>query len=1139
LQTLRGEGLTVGPRELIWLHHLFKQAPILERERFQEMLGCVLAKTPAQRRRFDGLFDLWLDKVSGSPTGRTLLTPAETNSKTSEKPSAEENVPAGPKPPKPRARWGKAITLGVEVGILLFLLEFLINLPYISMEKIHSITVDHITTPPIFPGQGTDAALPDQPTPHYWSWVPKIEKPEVVTSPFWPLLGFGLVTLGLTGWLWRRYQHAVRLPEGLAPPAPGPDWLPLLPPESTGPELLSAEQVRNAVWSVGRFISEEYTPKLDLPRTVAATARAGGIAMLKHQRALYDREVWLWMDEQAEQPALLRLARELQSSLQRAGLPVRSAWFYGLPYQLTWEEGYGFDPLVWEGHRGSVIVAILTDGQSLLRAWQNAHRRPRLKRSLHALGQWPRLAFVEFAPNGPRLAGLLEGFEIPCIGPDALPLFLGEHPEIRRAALATAFSAGARRLWAAAACLDGDAIDDATALALHRHLDSDLPALAIQALWRSGTLQAGRLSWSARQRAEHLNWLSRAERLDPSRPVPASSLLGQALSFWRARYTRERAQRRRRESALKPWRDTQADRELRFKQALVDLWDRPEQAARRLYALFKAKDDGTFRQALDKALPRYYPSDLYRLATHEPQAIRLPWNFQAVPARAHYLFALMGLGGKRLNLQSQIQPTGGFALLLGVITGLGVAAIGASLTTVGTNEACQFQVTHSVFDHPVFRRFTICKWQRTGPDRYRYVVGAPKHLVSDVTSAGQTVTLDWRWEARPNVQQLDGAQLWHAGTLPQPLRACAEHWPRRSLAVIAADPDGDIAARRLATRLLDRGGVDTVLLGTDWPRHLDTLTGGARIASAQDQLLVILPPDAQPPPALDFPGEVAAVRAGDFEELARALKFPGARKVSEVWGGESELRLWGGPEVAGEVGGMELVTVCGGTFSMGSPDDEKGALSNEHPRHPVTLDTFAIGKFEVTFAEYDQFAKATGRRNPVDEGWGRGNRPVINVSWDEARAFCQHYKLDKLDLPTEAQWEYAARAGTITAYWWGDDIGRNRANCYNCGSQWDNKETAPVGSFDPNPSGLHDTAGNVWEWTRDCYQSDLYKNRKADQTTLDPLVDSMACKYRSLRGGSFDLSAEDLRSAVRGWNGPGDWGRISGFRCVRAPRRQP
>jgi uncharacterized protein with von Willebrand factor type A (vWA) domain len=99
LQTLRGEGLTVGPRELIWLHHLFKQAPVLERERLQEMLGCVLAKTPAQRRRFDGLFDLWLDKVSDSPTGRALLTPGKITSKTSEKLPAEENAPPGPKPP--------------------------------------------------------------------------------------------------------------------------------------------------------------------------------------------------------------------------------------------------------------------------------------------------------------------------------------------------------------------------------------------------------------------------------------------------------------------------------------------------------------------------------------------------------------------------------------------------------------------------------------------------------------------------------------------------------------------------------------------------------------------------------------------------------------------------------------------------------------------------------------------------------------------------------------------------------------------------------------------------------------------------------------------------------------------------------
>jgi len=124
------------------------------------------------------------------------------------------------------------------------------------------------------------------------------------------------------------------------------------------------------------------------------------------------------------------------------------------------------------------------------------------------------------------------------------------------------------------------------------------------------------------------------------------------------------------------------------------------------------------------------------------------------------------------------------------------------------------------------------------------------------------------------------------------------------------------------------------------------------------------------------------------------------------------------------------------------------------------------------FEEYDRFCAATGRKQPNDKGWGRGKRPVINVTWDDAVAYTawlsretgQDYR-----LPTEAEWEYAARGGTQTAYWWGNEIGRNKANCYDCGSRWDLKQTAPVGSFSANPFGLYDTAGNVWEWTCSVY----------------------------------------------------------------------
>ncbi|MEN8221031.1 MAG: SUMF1/EgtB/PvdO family nonheme iron enzyme [Pseudomonadota bacterium] len=122
--------------------------------------------------------------------------------------------------------------------------------------------------------------------------------------------------------------------------------------------------------------------------------------------------------------------------------------------------------------------------------------------------------------------------------------------------------------------------------------------------------------------------------------------------------------------------------------------------------------------------------------------------------------------------------------------------------------------------------------------------------------------------------------------------------------------------------------------------------------------------------------------------------------------------------------GPEMVWIPAGTFRMG--DIQGGGHDNEKPVHQVSVSRFAIGKYEVTFAEYDKFAQATGRKKPNDRGWGRGNRPVINVSWHDATAYAEWLSQQtgqKYRLPTEAEWEYAARAGTTTKYWWGNQMG--------------------------------------------------------------------------------------------------------------------
>ena len=225
-----------------------------------------------------------------------------------------------------------------------------------------------------------------------------------------------------------------------------------------------------------------------------------------------------------------------------------------------------------------------------------------------------------------------------------------------------------------------------------------------------------------------------------------------------------------------------------------------------------------------------------------------------------------------------------------------------------------------------------------------------------------------------------------------------------------------------------------------------------------------------------------------------------------------------------------MVVIPAGRFRMGCVSG-RDCRDREHPVHEVRVETFELSKYEVTFEEYDRFTAATGRDRSGDDGWGRGRRPVIRVSWEDAVAYTKWLSEqtgERYRLPTEAEWEYAARAGSVTAYSWGNEIGSNRANCDGCGSQWDNRQTAPVGLFSPNGWGLHDLHGNVWEWVQDC-RNESYRGAPVDGSAWE----SGDCSQRVLRGGSWYSSPWFLRSAVRSRDGTSSRGDDIGFRVAR------
>jgi formylglycine-generating enzyme required for sulfatase activity len=220
----------------------------------------------------------------------------------------------------------------------------------------------------------------------------------------------------------------------------------------------------------------------------------------------------------------------------------------------------------------------------------------------------------------------------------------------------------------------------------------------------------------------------------------------------------------------------------------------------------------------------------------------------------------------------------------------------------------------------------------------------------------------------------------------------------------------------------------------------------------------------------------------------------------------------------------QMIVVPAGSFTMGSPTNEPQRGANEGPQHRVIFARqFAVGKFAVTFDEWDACVADGGCNGyePDDQGWGRGQRPVINVPFDSATnyvAWLSHKTGNAYRLLTEAEWEYAARGGTSTAYYWGDEIGKGNAVCVGCGSKWDGKQTAPVGSFAANQFGLFDMAGNATQWVQDCYELN-YLGAPADGSawTRGTALGNGGgdCGHRVVRGGSWHDGPQGLRMTYR------------------------
>jgi formylglycine-generating enzyme required for sulfatase activity len=258
-----------------------------------------------------------------------------------------------------------------------------------------------------------------------------------------------------------------------------------------------------------------------------------------------------------------------------------------------------------------------------------------------------------------------------------------------------------------------------------------------------------------------------------------------------------------------------------------------------------------------------------------------------------------------------------------------------------------------------------------------------------------------------------------------------------------------------------------------------------------------------------------------------------------------------------------MVGIPAGTFVMGSPRNERGRFDAEGPQHVVSIKAFALGKYDIASAEFLTFLKETGHQPApcnriLDMKWhsavGRASSPFYGepprwpavclgvrdaeayVAWLNAKVRLAHPAANRASdpyrLPTEAEWEYAARGGTTTSRWWGESIGVGNANCNGCGSPWDNRLLADVDSFAPNPFGLYGMLGNAWQWTADCWHPDYRHAPQDGSAWTEP-----DCRKYVIRGGSWHNLPIFIRSAARSGSVSGDdeydYSSLTGLRVAR------